>query len=76
MPLNSVLRRCLWLAALSPAFSVAAPDPAPLHAEFVDPASPGVAPIREAGEIAVGGVGKKLLTELVKIPVSINITIT
>lgn len=64
MPLNSVLRRWLWLAALSPAFSVAAPGPAPLPAEFVDPASPAVAAIRQAGELAVGAVGKKLLTAL------------
>ena len=64
MPLNSVLRRWLWLSALSPAFSVAAPGPAPLPAEFVDPASPAVAAIRQAGELAVGAVGKKLLTAL------------
>jgi hypothetical protein len=58
------LRRCLWLAALAPAFAVAAQSSAPLRAEFVDPAQPEVAAIRSAGEAAVAAVGKKLVTAL------------
>ena len=58
------LRRSLLLAALAPAFAIAAQSPAPLRAEFVDPAKPEVAAIRQAGEAAVAAVGKKLVTAL------------
>lgn len=51
------------LSALTTA-AVAAPSHAPLHAEFVDPASPEVAAIRQAGEAAASAVGKKLITAL------------
>jgi hypothetical protein len=64
MPPYTILRRCAVLAALSPAFAVAAQSPAPLRAEFVDPAKPEVAAIRQAGEAAVAAVGKKLVTAL------------
>lgn len=58
------LRRSLLLAALAPAFAIAAQSPAPLRAEFVDPAKPEVAAIRQAGQAAVAAVGKKLVTAL------------
>ncbi len=64
MLLLSALRRCALRAALTPAFAVAAQSPVPLRAEFVDPAKPEVAAIRQAGEAAVAAVGKKLVTAL------------
>ena len=57
-------RRSPLLVALAPAFAIAAQSPAPLRAEFVDPAKPEVAAIRQAGEAAVAAVGKKLVTAL------------
>lgn len=64
MLLHSSLRRCVILAALTPAFAIAAQSPAPLRAEFVDPAKTEVAAIRQAGEAAAAAVGKKLVTAL------------
>jgi hypothetical protein len=58
------LRCSFLLAALAPAFAVAAQSSALLRAEFVDPAQPEVAAIRSAGEAAVAAVGKKLVTAL------------
>jgi hypothetical protein len=52
------------LTAFSPALAFAARSPAPVRAEFVDPASPEVAAIRQTGEAAVATVGKKLVTAL------------
>jgi hypothetical protein len=58
------LRRGVILAALTSSVAFGAPSPAPLRAEFVDPAKPEVAAIRSAGEAAAAAVGKKLVSAL------------
>lgn len=56
------LRLLLAAIAIPPLF--AAQPPAPLPAEFVDPAAPEMAAIRQAGEAAASSVGKKLVMAL------------
>ena len=60
----SSLRRLSSLALFAASAACGAPPPAPLRSEFVDPALPEVAAIRQAGEGAAAAVGKKLITAL------------
>lgn len=57
-------RSLLFLALFAAPAAWAATPSAPLRAEFVDPAKPEVAALRQAGEAAVAAIGKKLVTAL------------
>jgi hypothetical protein len=60
----AALRRLAVATSLSTAALLAAETPAPLRAEFIDPAAPAVADLRQTGEAAVAAVGKQLVTAL------------
>lgn len=64
MNFSAALRRLAVATAFSTAALCAAESPAPLRAEFIDPAAPAVATLRAAGEAAVAVVGKQLITAL------------
>jgi hypothetical protein len=64
MNFSAALRRLAAATSLSTAALLAAETPAPRRAEFIDPAAPAVADLRQTGEAAFAAVGKQLVTAL------------